>query len=54
MHGVPIAKKCLADECLIVDLQTAVHVVPIAGKCSDDDRYLAALRSGMRTRCSDQ
>ena len=41
MHAVPIVEMCSAHGCLLVDLQTEVHVVAIVGKCSDDDWYIA-------------
>ena len=44
MHGVLIVEMCFDHRCLIVDLQTEVHVVAIVGKCSDDDWYIATLQ----------
>ena len=37
MHAVPIVEMYFDHGCLLVDLQTKVHVVAIVGKCSDDD-----------------
>ena len=52
MHAVPIVEMCFDYGCLLVDLQTEVHVVAFVGKYSDDDWYIATLRTGMRARCS--